>query len=99
MELVLPRILVFGYKAVLNRGFGHAGTKKDPMTNHKVYRIKLTAEERDTFAQVAKGKRGKLKIAAWQADRNERQTGIDWQFSTSNARIKLKRLYPKVELR
>jgi hypothetical protein len=39
------------------------------MTNHKVYRIKLTTEERNTFAQVAKGKRGKLKIAAWKVQR------------------------------
>ena len=38
-------------------------------------------------------------IAAWQADRNQRQTGSDWQFSTDDARIKFKRLYPKVELR
>jgi hypothetical protein len=39
------------------------------------------------------------RIAAWQADRNERQTGIDWQFSTGNARIKLKKLYPNIEMR
>ncbi len=39
------------------------------MSNRKVYRIKLTTEERDTFAQVAKGKRGKLKIAAWKVQR------------------------------
>jgi len=39
------------------------------MTNHKVYRIKLTTEERDTFAQIAKGKRGRLKIAAWKVQR------------------------------
>ncbi len=39
------------------------------------------------------------RTAAWQADRNERQTGIDWRFSTDDARIKLKRLYPKVEMR
>ena len=39
------------------------------MSNRKVYRIKLTAEERDTFSQVAKGKRGKLKIAAWKVQR------------------------------
>jgi hypothetical protein len=39
------------------------------------------------------------RITAWQTDRNERQTGIDWQFSTDKARIKLKRLYPKIELR
>ena len=34
----------------------------------------------------------------WQLDRNTRQKGIDWQFTTSDARTKLKRLYPKVEL-
>jgi hypothetical protein len=35
-------------------------------------------------------------IAAWQTDRNNRMTPIDWQFSTADARIKLKRLYPKL---
>ena len=33
-------------------------------------------------------------IAAWQCDRNHRQGKIDWRFTTSDARIKLKRLYP-----
>jgi hypothetical protein len=40
-----------------------------PMSNRKIYRIKLTDEERETFAQVAKGKRGKLNIAAWKVQR------------------------------
>ena len=39
------------------------------MSNRKVYRIKLTDEERETFTQVAKGKRGKLDIAAWKVQR------------------------------
>ncbi|TWT55695.1 hypothetical protein CA85_47950 [Allorhodopirellula solitaria] len=39
------------------------------------------------------------RITAWQQDRNERQVGINWQFSTDDARVKLKRLYPKMELR
>lgn len=39
------------------------------------------------------------RTSAWQADRNERQTGIDWRFTTDDARVKLKRLYPKIELR
>lgn len=34
---------------------------------------------------------------AWATQRNHHQTGLDWQFTTDNARIKLKRLYPKVE--
>lgn len=32
----------------------------------------------------------------WTTARNARQVGVDWQFTTDNARIKLKRLYPKV---
>jgi hypothetical protein len=34
-------------------------------------------------------------IAAWEADRNKRRRGSDWQFATKDARIKLKSLYPK----
>jgi hypothetical protein len=33
-------------------------------------------------------------IAAWERSRNESKTGIDWRFTTADARIKLKRLYP-----
>ena len=36
-------------------------------------------------------------IAAWQERRNQRQTTIDWRFTTADARIKLKRLYPSIE--
>lgn len=39
------------------------------MSSHKIYRIKLTEEERETFSQVAKGKRGKLNIATWKVQR------------------------------
>ena len=35
-------------------------------------------------------------IAAWQHDRNANHTKADWQFSTRNARIKLKHLYPSI---
>jgi len=35
-------------------------------------------------------------VAAWNTDRNNRQTKVDWQFKTHDARIKLKRLYPKL---
>jgi hypothetical protein len=33
---------------------------------------------------------------AWCAARNARQTGVDWQFTTADARTKLKYLYPKL---
>jgi hypothetical protein len=35
-------------------------------------------------------------VAAWEVDRNNRATTIDWRFTTEDARIKLKRLYPKL---
>lgn len=35
-------------------------------------------------------------VAAWQNDRNNSIRKIDWQFTTADARIKLKRLYPKL---
>ncbi len=33
-------------------------------------------------------------VAAWQGNRNKRHTKADWQFTTADARVKLKRLYP-----
>jgi len=37
-------------------------------------------------------------IAVWNADRNNRSKGIDWQFKTGDARIKLRRLYPQITM-
>jgi hypothetical protein len=35
-------------------------------------------------------------ISPWERSRNEKKTGIDWRFTTTDARIKLKRLYPTI---
>lgn len=35
-------------------------------------------------------------VAAWEKDRNNKTKKIIWQFTTSDARIKLRRLYPKL---
>ena len=35
-------------------------------------------------------------VATWENDRNNSTKTIDWQFTTSDARIKLKRLYPNI---
>ena len=37
-------------------------------------------------------------VATWQTDRNAQQVKVNWQFKTKDARIKLKRLYPVLEL-
>jgi len=38
----------------------------------------------------------KAEVAAWEQDRNNNSKKINWQFTTSDARIKLTRLYPKL---
>ena len=38
----------------------------------------------------------RTEVAAWERDRNNRAAKIDWRFTTEDARIKLKRLYPKL---
>ncbi len=35
-------------------------------------------------------------IAVWASSRNEKKTGINWQFTTDDARIKLRKLYPTI---
>ena len=44
--------------------------------------------EQDTVASEA---------AVWSKQRNEEQVGVDWHFTTEDARTRLKRLYPKIE--
>ena len=36
-------------------------------------------------------------VAAWETDRNHRHTTISWRFTTADARIKLRRLYPSFD--
>jgi hypothetical protein len=37
-----------------------------------------------------------LEIGVWESNRNNKRAKVNWQFTTSDARIKLKRLYPIV---
>jgi hypothetical protein len=37
------------------------------------------------------------RTAVWTEDRNHRDVTINWQFTTADARIKLRRLYPQIE--
>jgi len=38
------------------------------------------------------------RVSIWNVDRNNRSKRIDWQFQTANARIKLRRLYPHIQM-
>ncbi|MFA5882077.1 MAG: transposase, partial [Eubacteriales bacterium] len=37
----------------------------------------------------------RIELSEWEIARNNNQKGVDWQFTTDTARIKLKRLYPQ----
>jgi len=36
-------------------------------------------------------------VLAWEKNRNAKKEKVDWQFTTADARIKLKKLYPSIE--
>ena len=57
--------------------------------------IELSILSRQTLATRIEDKATLIcEAQAWQKDRNESGATIDWQFTTKDARIKLKRLYP-----
>jgi hypothetical protein len=37
-------------------------------------------------------------VDAWERHRNKAEAKIDWQFTTHDARIKLKKLYPSIHV-
>ena len=39
----------------------------------------------------------KLEIAAWSEERNQKSDSVNWRFTTEDARIKLKQLYPSIQ--
>jgi hypothetical protein len=60
--------------------------------------IELSALGRQCLARRI-GCRNTLKreIQAWVRERNRRKSAVDWQFTTADARIKLRRLYPSFQ--
>ena len=36
-------------------------------------------------------------LEPWYEERNDRAVGVKWRFTTADARIKLRRLYPAIE--
>ncbi|MHB1407443.1 MAG: IS630 family transposase [Desulfitobacteriaceae bacterium] len=39
----------------------------------------------------------RAEVSVWAQERNNVQKGVDWQFTTPDARIKLRRLYPQIK--
>jgi hypothetical protein len=44
--------------------------------------------------RIASAIRLRQVVAAWEEERNEREVGVNWRFSSADARIRLRRLYP-----
>jgi DDE superfamily endonuclease len=40
----------------------------------------------------------RVEVAAWEQRRNTAKCRVDWQFTTADARVKLKRLYPSIQI-
>jgi hypothetical protein len=57
--------------------------------------IEIAARRRQCLARrIATPTQLATEVAAWVAERNAQGGTIDWQFTTADARSKLKRLYP-----
>jgi hypothetical protein len=49
------------------------------------------AERMNNIANLAS------EVEAWAEKRNDKEAKVDWRFTTEDARIKLKKLYPSIE--
>ena len=59
--------------------------------------IELSVLARQCLAgRIPSFEQAQQRVSAWQKPRDHAQTTIDWRFSTADARIKLKHLYPTV---
>lgn len=60
--------------------------------------IEFSALTRALPARLARPEALATAVQAWEANRNRTTVRVNWQFATADARIKLKRLYPSIEL-
>jgi len=47
--------------------------------------------------RIADAEKLAREVAAWEKQRNAAEATVDWQFTTADARVKLKRLYPSIQ--
>jgi hypothetical protein len=72
---------------------GHPVLRDDEYVRNGVAEIKLSVYKRQCLPErIPTLEEMRALTRAWNEDRNSRQSKVDWQFSTKNAWIKLKRL-------
>ena len=59
--------------------------------------IELSAFERDLPERVGDQHAMKTHVSAWETRRNGAKVKADWQFTTADARVKLRKLYPTID--
>ena len=59
--------------------------------------IELSVLSRDLPERVGTRVALQQRVSAWEQRRNQAGVKADWQFTTAEARIKLRKLYPTVE--
>ena len=65
----------------------------------KKYIVTLTEDERRMLQEMlSRGKAAARKLThAWEKSRDQAEVKVNWQFTTADARTKLRRLYPSLE--
>ena len=59
--------------------------------------IEFSVLSRQCLSRRISGKeRAQREVKAWERVRNDRSSKVDWQFTTADARVRLKRLYPSI---
>jgi len=82
-------------KRILNRLEIHYTPKHGSWLN--IAEIELSHFSRQCLARRIPDKETLVReTEAWYKERNANSSAVDWQFTTDNARIKLKRLYPTI---
>ena len=84
-------------KRILNKLEIHYTPKHGSWLN--MAEIELSVLGRQCLSRrIPNQKRLRREVSAWEKSRNAKKETIDWRFTTENARIKLKRLYPSFEV-
>lgn len=82
-------------RRILNRLEFHYTPKHGSWLN--MAEIELSVLARQCLARRIPDKQTlKTEVTAWQHSRNTQSQPLDWRFTTQDARIKLKRLYPSI---
>lgn len=59
--------------------------------------IEFSAIKRQAIKnRIADKEKLEKKVSLWQEKRNQKQVKVNWQFTTKDARVKLKNLYPTI---